>query len=805
MKNYLWVFWALLSIGFVHAQEKLTYQKPSEEILELVNAPLAPSVLINDEGNYMVLLYRDYYKTIAELSETELRLAGLRINPKTNIGSRTNYYNNVIVKKIGDNEGAQVKGLPENPRLANFNWSPDQSKIAFTNTTTEGVEVMVLDLKSATATAITETNVNANMRDIINWFKDGESVLVKMLPEDRKPLINTDEAVPDGPTISTNDGKKAQNRTYQDLLKNPNDEFNFEQLARSELYKVQMDGTKTKWKDADLYTSISFSPDGEYVMTVTLDKPFSYLVPYYRFPNTTTVYKKDGTKVKTLLQVPLIEDLPQGFMATRTGMRDISWRNDKPATLTYVEALDGGDPENEVPYRDEVFEIEVPFDGEGKSILKTKNRFSYIQWGNDNVAIAHDRWWNNRNTKTYLFNPSNPDAEAKIIEDRNYQDVYSNPGSFVTKRNENGAWVLSLDKNNNAYLIGDGYTEEGQFPFVEKMDLNSLKKTRLYTSKLEGKLENLIEYDPEKDQLLIRIESANEYPNYYYKSLIKRRGPIQLTDFDNPYKSIQNVHKEVITYKRDDGLELSGTLYLPVGYDMEKKEKMPMILWAYPREYKDKNSASQNTSNPNEFTYPYWGSPIYWVTKGYVVLDGAAFPIIGEGDEQPNDTFRSQLVANAKAAIDAVDELGYIDRDRIAVGGHSYGAFMVANLLSHSDLFAAGIARSGAYNRTLTPFGFQSEERNYWEAPEVYYTMSPFMHADKMKTPLLLIHGQADNNSGTYPMQSERYFNALKGLGATVRLVMLPKESHGYRGKESILHMLWEQDQWLEKYVKQKK
>ncbi|MCR9227604.1 MAG: prolyl oligopeptidase family serine peptidase [Flavobacteriaceae bacterium] len=804
MKNYLWVFWATLSICFVHAQEKLTYQKPSEEILELVNAPLAPSVLITDNGEHMVLLYRDYYKSIAELSETELRLAGLRINPKTNIGSRTNYYNNIIVKEVGAKEGRQVDGLSENPRLANFNWSPDQSKIAFTNTTEDGVEIMVLDLKSAKATAITETNVNANMRDIINWFKDGESVLVKMLPDDRKPLINTAEAVPDGPTISTNDGKKAQNRTYQDLLKNPNDEFNFEQLARSELYRVKMDGTKTKWKDADMYTGISFSPDGEYLMTVTLNKPFSYLVPYYRFPNTTTIYKKDGSQVKTLLEVPLIEDLPQGFMAERTGMRDISWRNDRPSTIIYVEALDGGDPENEVDYRDEVFQLEAPFDGNGKSILKTKNRFSYIQWGNDNLAIAHDRWWNNRNTKTYVFDPSNPQKEVKMIEDRNYQDVYSDPGDFVTKRNENGSWVLSLDKNNNAYLIGDGYTEEGQFPFVEKFNLESLKKTRLYTSKLEGKLENLIEYDPKKDQLLVRIESANEYPNYYYKSLIKRRGPIQLTNFENPYKSIQNVHKEVITYKRDDGLELSGTLYLPVGYDMEKKEKMPMILWAYPREYKDKNSASQNTSNPNEFTYPYWGSPIYWVTKGYVVLDGAAFPIIGEGDEQPNDTFRSQLVANAKAAIDAVDELGYIDRERIAVGGHSYGAFMVANLLSHSDLFAAGIARSGAYNRTLTPFGFQSEERNYWEAPQVYYTMSPFMHAEKMKTPLLLIHGEADNNSGTYPMQSERYFNALKGLGATVRLVMLPKESHGYRGKESILHLLWEQDQWLEKYVKQK-
>ena len=300
---------------------------------------------------------------------------------------------------------------------------------------------------------------------------------------------------------------------------------------------------------------------------------------------------------------------------------------------------------------------------------------------------------------------------------------------------------------------------------------------------------------------MVRIESKNEYPNYYLRDL-KNRGLNQLTNFENPFKSIQNVHKEVITYKRDDGLELSGTLYLPVGYDMDKKEKMPMILWAYPREYKDQASASQNTQNPNEFTFPYYGSPIYWVTKGYVVLDGAAFPIVGEGEEEPNDSFRKQLVANAKAGIDAVDELGYIDKTKVAVGGHSYGAFMVANLLSHSDLFAAGIARSGAYNRTLTPFGFQSEERSYWEAPEVYYTMSPFMHADKMKTPLLLIHGEADNNSGTYPMQSTRYFNALKGLGAPVRLVMLPKESHGYRAKESILHILWEQDQWLEKYVK---
>ena len=538
-------------------------------------------------------------------------------------------------------------------------------------------------------------------------------------------------------------------------------------------------------------------------MVNTVEKPFSYLVTYRRFPSKTIIYTKDAIKVETVLEVPLIEDLPKGFMATRKGRRNLTWRNDKPATLVFAKALDGGNPQKKVEFRDEIFQLEAPFNGTPKSILKTINRISGIEWANDKMAIASDRWWNTRNTKTYVFNPSNASQKPEIISDRNYQDRYSDPGNFVTKRNEMGSYVLALE-GNNAFLIGDGFSKKGQFPYVDKLNLKTKKTKRLYTSKYTDKRENLRDYDVDKKQLVVRIESQNEYPNYYFRDL-KSNKLTQLSYFENPFKSIQDVDKEVITYAREDGLELSGTLYLPVGYDKTKKEKMPMILWAYPREYKDKSSAAQNTQNPNQFTYPSYGSPVYWVTRGYVVLANAAFPIIGEADEQPNDSFRNQLVSNAKAAIDAVDRLGYIDRNRVAVGGHSYGAFMVANLLSHSDLFAAGIARSGAYNRTLTPFGFQSEERSYWEAPEVYYTMSPFMHAEKMKTPLLLVHGEADNNSGTYPMQSERYFNALKGLGATVRLVILPKESHGYRAKESILHLLWEQDQWLENYVKNKK
>ncbi|WP_424961494.1 S9 family peptidase [Ekhidna sp.] len=797
------LFLTLFSLG-LFAQGGLEYQEPPKEIKELIDAPLAPWVRIDNKGENVVLLYRNAYKSIAELSEEELRLGGLRINPVTNIGSRTTFYNNVKVKKAFDENAKQVTGLPENPRLAYFSRSPDEKMMAFTHTTATGVEIWVLNVEKGSAKKLTNAGANANLGWPMVWAADGESLLVKMLPEDREPLINTATAVPSGPTVSTSTGEKAQNRTYQDLLKSPVDENNFEQLARSEIYEVSLNGNTSKWMDVGMYRGMDFSPDGNYVLITKVKRPFSYLVPYYRFASETAIFDKNGKQVKMLLDMPVDEVRPKGFMSTTDKPRSFNWRADKPATVYWALALDEGDPAKEMEYRDEVYELPAPFSGKERSLLKTKNRFSGITWGSENMAIAYDYWFDNRNTKTYVFNPSNNKKEAKVLFDRNYQDAYSDPGNFVTTKNKLNQYVLSMD-GSNAYLMGDGFTDEGQFPFVDQIDLENGETSRLYQSAYTDKVEDLVDaIDMSKGEILVRIESPTEYPNYYLRNIKKKMALKPITQFENPFKAMMEVEKEVITYEREDGVELTGTLYLPVGYDKEKKEKMPMIMWAYPVEYKDKASAGQNTTNPNEFIYPWYGSPVFWVTRGYVVLDDAAFPIIGEGDEQPNDTFRKQLVANAKAGIDAVDAMGYIDRDRVAVGGHSYGAFMVANLLSHSDLFAAGIARSGAYNRTLTPFGFQREERSYWEAPEVYYTMSPFMHADKMKTPLLLIHGEADNNSGTYPMQSERYFNALKGLGGPARLVMLPKESHGYRAKESIMHVLWEQDSWLEEHVKNK-
>lgn len=806
MKRFVYAVLFTVSVWQAHAQENVTYQKPPKEILELVDVQLAPSVSMDSKKQHMLLLYRNSYKSLAELSEDEMKLGGLRINPKTNISSTLTYVNNLRYKKLRDKEPVQVNGLPANPRLAYFTWSPDETKVAFTNTTETGVEAWVLDIATLKLKRITEATLNANIGSPISWLKDSKTMLIKMLPANRAPLINTAQSLPNGPTVTVSDGSKAQNRTYQDLLKNKNDESNFETLVTSELYKVGLDGTKTLWRDAAMHLGASVSPDGNYILLSTLSKPFSYLVTYDRFPSTIGIYGIGGTPVAVVAQKPLNEVLPRGFMAVEKGRRSISWRADKPATLYWAEALDGGDPEVKTEYRDEVFEWPAPFKGEARSLTKTINRYAGIIWGNDNIALLSDRWWNTRNSKSYLFNPSDASQKPEVIFDLNYQDVYSDPGDFDTKRNSYGRYVLNIE-GDNAYLVGNGFTAKGQFPFIDKYNLKTKQKTRLYQSPYTDKkltLNSLI--DPEKGDVLVLLESKNDYPNYYVMNILRKNSkPQQVTFFENPFQKIAGVSKEVIKYKRADGLELSGTLYLPAGYDKKKKEKLPMFMWAYPAEFKDKNSASQNTSNPNDFTYPNYGSPVYWVTRGYAVLDDAAFPIVGEGKTEPNDTFIEQLVADAKAAIDAVDALGYIDRNRVAVGGHSYGAFMTANLLTHSNLFAAGIARSGAYNRTLTPFGFQSEERNYWDVPAVYNEMSPFMHADKMKTPLLLVHGEADNNPGTFTMQSERYFNALKGFGAPARLVLLPKESHGYAAIENILHLLWEQDQWLEKYVKNRK
>ncbi len=786
-----------------NTQENLTYQLPPNSILQLADYQRTPQVSIDTHKEFLLLIYSPTYKSIEDLNVQEISMGGLRVNPVTNISSSINYVNNLKVRKVSETIEIQVKGLPANPRITFITWSPDETKVAFTNTVDYGVELWMLDIATAQAIRLTDAVINANLGNPLNWYRNSKALLVRLLPQDRPLLIDSKINLPTGPTISTSEGSKSQNRTYPDLLKNAVDEANFVTLATSELYMVDLNGKAELFKPADMYSFEAFSPDGNYLLTTKLHKPFSYVVPLNRFPMTSVVSNLKTNEAKTVNEVPLSEVLPKGFMAVRKGKRQLNWRLDEPATLFYVEALDGGDPQKKADFRDAVYLWKAPFDENPTLLTKTTQRFMNIIWGNKDIAVIQDEWYDTRNERTYLINPSIPDDAPIIINDRNFQDIYSDPGHFDTWKNEYGKYTLAI-ADDCLFRIGEGHTAKGQFPFIDELNLKTLKTKRLYQSLYTDKMEEIFDIEGYRNgQALVRIQSKNEYPNYYFRNFREKDTVTQITSFPNPFETIKNVYKQVIKYQRADGVELSGTLYLPAGYDRERKtQKLSLLIWAYPAEYKDKNSAGQSSANQNEFTYPYYGSFVYWVTRGYAVLDDAAFPIIGEGETEPNDNFIEQLVSNAKAAIDAVDSLGFINRTKVAVGGHSYGAFMTANLLTHSDLFACGIARSGAYNRTLTPFGFQSEQRNYWDAPEVYNEMSPFMNADKLKKPILLVHGEADNNPGTFTLQTERYFQALSGLGAPARMVILPKEQHAYVARENILHLLWEQDVFLEKYLK---
>ena len=778
----------------------LTFQKPCKKILDLAEYAKPPLVLMDSKRETLILIYQPTYKSLKELNRESIKIAGLRIDPKTNISSTVSYANNLKIKKRHESEAKQVAGLPQDLQLANFSLSPDEAYLGFTHTTEKGVELWVVELATAQAARLTQDNLNATLDTPFMWLGDSQSCLVRVLIQGRPALKDVRNDLPKGPTVATGTGKVTQTPTYQDLIKTPLDEENFQTLATSELVKVDLKGKETFFAHAALYMSASLSPDGEHVLISKIETPFSYTVPYLRFPTITAVYDTNGKVEKMVNDVPLDEIRPKGYSSVRKGRRNLNWRPDKPASLYYVEALDEGNQANAVEFRDQVYTWDSPFDQAPEALIKTTDRFKDIQWGDEENAFLSEYWYDTRKLKTHWFNPKT--GKSKLFLARNSQDVYSDPGHFHTVRNSYGKSVVQI-KDQKAFLVGDGYTDKGQLPFVDELDLNTLKPNRVYSLQAEAKKEEIIDIlDLQKGDLLIMSQSPMDYPNFYIRNIHNDQSQA-ITHFKNPFASLQNIYKEVLRYQRDDGVNLTGTLYLPADYDRTtRKAKLPLLIWAYPAEYKDKSTAGMSSKNPNSFTYPSDRSFIYWVTQGYAVLDDAAFPIVGEKDTEPNDTFVPQLIANAQAAIDAVDDLGYIDRKKVAVGGHSYGAFMTANLLTHSDLFACGIARSGAFNRTLTPFGFQNEQRNYWDVPDVYNKMSPFMNAPKMKTPLLLVHGEEDNNTGTFTLQSTRYFEALKNLGAPVKLVLLPRESHGYQAKENILHLLYEQDIFLEEHLK---
>lgn len=792
----------LLGSVTVTGQTGLTYQVPPKEIVDIVDAPPTPSVVFNHAYDMLAILDRASLPSIEDLANPELRIGGTRIDPLTNGRSRSRYYTGITIKNIDGSGEVGLKGLPQKPKISNFSWSPDDQHIAFTLITTGGIELWLSSAPDWQAKRVTDYLLNQTMLYRFLWLPDSRGIIAGMVipergdPPDKSP-------VPEGPVIQETVGKMAAVRTYQDLLENRYDEELFEYYTTSQLVRIGLDEETVRIGEPGMYASVSTSPDGTYLLVEQIRKPFSYIVPYYRFPQTVEIWDMHGNVVHQLASIPLMEEIPKGFDAVQPGPRNFSWRSDAPATVYWVEAQDEGDPQKEAEIRDKVFALQAPFTGMPRELATTGLRYAGITWGDEHFALITEYWRKTRQIITSSFDPAFHEMAKKMMFDRSMEDRYNDPGSFVTRENEYGRNVLLFtDKGKSLYLSGRGASPEGDRPFLDKYDISTGKTTRLWRSEAPY-YESFEEFiDEKKGVILTNRQSVTEPPNFFLRNL-KNDKLTRITNMGHPYPQLKEVKKELVKYERKDGIQLTFELYLPAGYTPEDGP-LPTLLWAYPREYKSAASAGQVSGSPYEFTYVSPTSALLFVTQGYAILNDAAFPIVGEGDEEPNDRFIEQLVANAAAAIDKAVEMGVTDRERVAVGGHSYGAFMTANLLAHSDLFAAGIARSGAYNRTLTPFGFQAEPRTYWEAPDIYYNMSPFMHADQVQTPILLIHGIADNNSGTFPIQSERFYSALKGHGATARLVMLPHESHGYQARESVLHMLWETNQWLEKYVKNK-
>lgn len=792
----------LLLLGFVSyvslSQDNPGYQRPPDAIAKLVEAPLTPMVTLSPDKNWMALMDRSDYPSIEELSRPELRIAGLRMNPENFGSSRSNFFIGLKFKNLKDLKEYTVSGLPAEVQISNFSFSPDSKKASFLQTYPDRIELWLVDFSTFKAQALTKKKINATLANPVTWLSNSNQIIFLAVATEGKTLPQK-KREPSGPVVEENLGKIAPARTYQDLMKNPYDEALFDYYCTAQLYAVSLDGTEKPIGNPSVYASQSPSPDGSLLLVEVVHKPYSYLVPAYLFPQAVNVMDLNGNLIKVAADIPLGDNIPVGFSAVIKGPRNHAWRNDQPATLYWAEAQDEGDPKVKAALRDKIFQWNAPFTGQPEILISLPLRFSGITWGNEKTVWVIERWWADRKIRTYQIDPSNP-AKKKIVFDRSSEDVYTNPGEVITTFNTYGRSVMLINSDNAIYLTGNGASPAGDQPFLDKMELNSGKITHLWKSEAPYYEFVVSMVDPKKGTFITSRESQTETPNYFTHTIgSKNLG--QLTSFSHPYPQLKDVKKQVLKYKRADGIDLTADLYLPPGYKKEDGP-LPTFLWAYPAEFKSKGNAGQVKGSPYAFIRINWGSPIYWVVRGYAILDNASIPIVGEGDQEPNDTYVEQLVSSAKAAIDYGASLGFVDPNRVGVGGHSYGAFMTANLLAHSDLFKAGIARSGAYNRTLTPFGFQSEERTYWEAPEVYFKMSPFSYADKIKTPILFVHGEADNNSGTFPIQTERFYNAIKGHGGTARYVLLPYESHGYRAKESILHMLWEQDNMLETYVK---
>jgi len=801
---------ALLAVGLsALALADSVYQKPPKEILDLMLAPGLPDAFLAPSRTTLLLATPVRYPPLADLAQPWHKLAGRRIVARNRSLYDAPTWSAFDLVSVGDGAVRHV-ALPAGARAEAPEWTADGTRFAFSLITPDAVELWVGEAASATARKIPGVRLNPFFGAPFQWMPDQRTLLVRSVPQGQG-TPPTQPAVPAGPDVKETAGGSASS-TYEtrDVLTSDFDEALFDYYGSAQLALVDAaTGKPTPIGKPALYFGVSPSPDG-HLLVETTHRPYSRLTTAARFPREVDVWDRGGNLVKHIASLPLAESVP--IWGEPTGPRGHEWRATAPATLLWAEALDGGNWNTKVPHRDRVMSWKAPFDGEPVEVLRTEQRFGGFWWSaTPGVAfvleydlIAH---WERR----FLFDIDTPGATPRKLWDLSMDERYKDPGYPVFRALPNGSWVVDQD-GDSIWLRGQGSSPSGDRPFLDRFNLKTLSAERLFRSDTQA-LESFMAWvDRAKGQFLVRRETPTEPPNYFVRTLgdpipdaaegeaqRKAAASRQVTRVPDPTPQIRGITKRLVTYKRADGVDLSFTLYLPPGY--KEGTQLPAVMNAYPLDYTDPRMAGQVTGSTQRFTTFDWQDHLYFLLLGYAVIDDPALPVVGDTNKI-YDTYLEQLIAGARAAVDKAVSIGVVDRDRIGVMGHSHGALMTVNLLTHTDLFRAGIARSGAYNRSLTAFGFQNERRTLWEATDVYVKVSPYFHAKALKRPVLLIHGQADANPGTRTIQSELLYEAIRGNGGQARLVLLPFESHGYSALESNEHVAAEQIAWFDRYVK---
>jgi len=786
----------LCSLAVAQGDAPTAWRRPPEAIAKLVEAPPFPEASLSPQRRWLVLTTREPLPGLDVVARPHEKLAGLRIDAEMRGQQLSAKVMSIELRGLaGRNDGPIAVAVPAG-HWSGPVWSADDRAFALLLASPGGAELWIADPATSPPKRIDGVRIGTVFGGA-SWLPDQKRLLVNLVVGQAPPAR---PRVPAGPQAQeTTKGQKAQVRTYPDLLQDSTDEALFEFFTTTQLAIVDAaSGAVTKVGAPAMWTRAEPSPDGSLLLAQRLERPFSYVVPWNSFPEVVAVMGWDGKVVRTVATSPLQDAVPIGGVPT--GPRNVDWVPTAPHTLSWTEALDDGDPKKEVPHRDRVMLL-AEMTGEPRQWFQLEHRAAGVgHAGDGHTAIATEFDRKTRRQRVAKYDASDPSRPGTVLYERSTQDAYGDPGRPVGERRPDGQSVLRM-RDGKLFLAGEGASKDGNRPFVDEWSPETGAKRRLFHA-AEKRYESFVGFlDDAGTRVLVRSESSTEAPSLVSIELATGARQTLLQFTDPAAEFTKNVEKRLVRYEREDGVPLSGTLYLPPG--LAKGEKPPVLLWAYPLEYTQASDAGQVRASPHRYLRLGGASHLFLLLAGYAVFDDAAMPIVGP-TKTANDTFVEQVQKNARAAVKALAAEG-CDEQRIAVAGHSYGAFMTANLLAHTDLFAAGIARSGAYNRTLTPFGFQNEERTYWEAPNVYNAMSPFAHADKIDEPLLLIHGADDNNTGTFPIQSQRLFVAIKGHGGTCRLCMLPNEAHGYRARENVLHCLAETVAWLDEHVKGKR